>query len=84
MGKLLIYYEDVFAKHDLDVGCFKHVKHCIDTGKAPTVRHNPAGTGRTMYVHCTNCTYIVRPVPAGKMRKPHLHFQREEEAHLTK
>ena len=25
-----------------------------------TVRVNPAGTGHTMYVHCTNCTYIAR------------------------
>ncbi|XP_013406278.1 uncharacterized protein LOC106170829, partial [Lingula anatina] len=31
-------YEDVFAKHDLDLGCMKGVKHTINTGSAAPVK----------------------------------------------
>ena len=58
VGNILIEYEDVFAKHDLDLGCFEDVKHTINTGDAPPLRH--------------------------KMRRTPLHFQKEEEAHISK
>jgi hypothetical protein len=38
VGELLIEYQDCFAKHDLDLGCFQDIKHHIDTGDAPPVR----------------------------------------------
>ena len=34
LGKLLMDYEDVFAKHELDLGYLSEVKHEIDTGDA--------------------------------------------------
>jgi hypothetical protein len=38
LKSLLIEYQDVFAKHDLDLGCLTTVKHNIDTKDAtPTV-----------------------------------------------
>ena len=30
LGQLLIDYEDVCAKHELDLGCLSEVKHVID------------------------------------------------------
>ena len=38
LGQLLIDYEDVFAKHELDLGCLSEVKHVIDTGDALPVK----------------------------------------------
>ena len=38
-----------------------------DCGNTSARSSHTAGTGRTMYVHCT---YIVRTVPAGQERKP--------------
>ena len=32
LAKLLTNYQDTFAKHDLDLGCFAQIKHKIDTG----------------------------------------------------
>ena len=44
---LLIEFEDVFAAHDLDLGCFTGVKHSINTRDAPPfrqkMRHTPLG-----------------------------------------
>lgn len=39
LKSLLIEYEDVFSKHDLDLGCLTEVKHKIDTKDAPPVKH---------------------------------------------
>ena len=39
VGGLLKEYQDVFAKHDLDLGCFTEVKHHINTGDAAPVKH---------------------------------------------
>ncbi|CAC5360378.1 unnamed protein product [Mytilus coruscus] len=33
LKEVLIQYQDVFAKHDLDLGCLTTVRHSIDTGK---------------------------------------------------
>lgn len=38
VGQLLLQYQDTFSKHDLDLGCFKGIKHHINTGDAPPVR----------------------------------------------
>ena len=38
IGELLIEFQDVFAKHDLDLGCLSAVKHKIDTKESPPVR----------------------------------------------
>ena len=38
IGALLKDYADVFASHDLDLGCLSKVKHKIDTKDAPPVR----------------------------------------------
>lgn len=35
---LLVRYKDVFAKHDLDLGCFSETKHQINTGSASPLR----------------------------------------------
>jgi hypothetical protein len=35
---LLIEYQDVFAKHDLDLGCLTTVKHNIDMKDATPVK----------------------------------------------
>ena len=37
-GTLLIEYQDIFAQHDLDIGCLKALKHKIDTGSAVPVK----------------------------------------------
>ena len=33
--KLLISFENVFAIHDLDLGCMKGIEHHVDTGSHP-------------------------------------------------
>ena len=38
LGLLLIDYSDIFARHDLDLGCFSGIKHKIVTGDAPPVK----------------------------------------------
>ena len=38
VGVLLISYEDIFARHDLDIGCLEEVQHRINTGDSPPVR----------------------------------------------
>jgi hypothetical protein len=38
LKSLLIEYQDVFAKHDLDLGCLTAVKHKIDTKDATPVK----------------------------------------------
>ena len=47
LAHLLLEYEDVFAEHDLDLGCFTETKHRIDTGDAPPfkekMRRTPLG-----------------------------------------
>lgn len=37
-GKVLLHYESIFSKHELDLGLLKGVKHHIDTGDAKPVR----------------------------------------------
>ena len=37
-------YAGVFAQHDLDLGCFPAVKHCISTGDAQPIRQPPRRT----------------------------------------
>ena len=39
VGELLIEFQDIFAKHDLDLGCFTEIKHAIDTGTERPVKH---------------------------------------------
>ncbi|VDI23541.1 Hypothetical predicted protein [Mytilus galloprovincialis] len=39
LRSLLIEFEDVFSKHDLDLGCLTAVKHRIDTKDSPPVKH---------------------------------------------
>lgn len=39
-------YKDVFAKHDLDLGCFSEIKHQINTGSASPNRQKMR---RTLY-----------------------------------
>ena len=45
--ELLIEYEDTFAGHDLDLGCFPQVQHKINTGTSPPfkqkMRRTPLG-----------------------------------------
>lgn len=36
---LLVEYQDIFAKDDLDIGCFTALKHQIDTGEEEPVKH---------------------------------------------
>ena len=36
--KVLIAFEDVFAKHDLDLGCLKGIKNHINTAGNPPIR----------------------------------------------
>ena len=38
VGVLLISYEDIFARHDLDIGCLEEVQHRIKTGDSAPVR----------------------------------------------
>ncbi len=38
VAKLLIEFEDVFARHDLDLGCFTAIKHHIDTGDSKPIK----------------------------------------------
>ena len=37
-GQLLLEYVDIFAKHDLDLGCMKGVEHHINTGNHQPVK----------------------------------------------
>ena len=41
LAKLLMAYEDIFAKDDMDLGNFTHVSHHIDTGDARPIRQPP-------------------------------------------
>ena len=47
LGKLLLEFVSIFAKHDLDLGCMKGVEHHIHTSDHPPVkqrlRHTPLG-----------------------------------------
>lgn len=36
---MLTDFQDVFAKHDLDLGCLSAIKHRIDTKDANPVKH---------------------------------------------
>jgi predicted aspartyl protease len=38
VGQLLLKYQNSFSKHDLDLGCFKGIKHHINTGDAAPIR----------------------------------------------
>ena len=38
-ANLLIEYQDVFAKHSTDLGCFTQIQHTIDTGDAQPIKH---------------------------------------------
>ena len=38
LQSLLIDFQDVFAKHDLDIGCFEEVEHEIDTRDAKPIK----------------------------------------------
>ena len=38
VGKVLCEFQDVFAKHDLDLGNFKEIEHKIDTGDHPPIK----------------------------------------------
>ena len=38
VGVLLISYEDIFARHDLDIDCLEEVQHRINTGDSAPVR----------------------------------------------
>ena len=42
--EVLSRYADVFAQHDLDLGCFPAVKHRINTGDARPIRQPPRRT----------------------------------------
>jgi hypothetical protein len=54
---LLIEYQDVFAKHDLNLGCLTTVKHKIDTKDATPVkqkmRRTPLGFQEHEQQHLT-------------------------------
>ena len=39
LALLLTEYQDVFSKHELDIGCFTEVTHGIDTRDAKPIRH---------------------------------------------
>lgn len=57
LKSLLIEYQDVFAKHDLDLGCLTTVKHKIDTKDATPVkqkmRRTPLGFQEHEQQHLT-------------------------------
>ena len=38
IGKLLIEFQDIFAKHALDIGCVPGIEHAIDTGDHPPIK----------------------------------------------
>ena len=38
LQSVLTDYEDVFAKHDLDIGCFEHFDHEIDTRDSKPIK----------------------------------------------
>ena len=38
LQSVLTDYEDVFAKHDLDIGCFEHFDHEIDTKDSKPIK----------------------------------------------
>ena len=44
VAKLLMAYEDIFAKDDMDLGNFTHISHHIDTGDARPIRQPPRRT----------------------------------------
>ena len=37
--ELLVEYQDIFSKDDLDIGCFSEIKHKINTGNEEPVKH---------------------------------------------
>ena len=57
LKSVLIEYQDVFAKHDLDLGCLTTVKHKIDTKDATPVkkkmRRTPLGFQEHEQQHLT-------------------------------
>ena len=38
VGELLLEFKDIFAQHDLDLGCLAVIKHRIETGDAKPVK----------------------------------------------
>lgn len=58
VGKLLCEFQDVFAKHDLDIGNFKDIEHKIDTGDHPPIkrrmRRTPVGFQEEEEKHLQN------------------------------
>ena len=56
-GKLLLQFTDIFAKHDLDLGCMKGVEHNINTGDHQPIkqklRHTPLGFEKEEEKHLT-------------------------------
>jgi hypothetical protein len=42
--KLIVQYEDVFAKNDLDLGKFTAIKHKINTGNARPIKQSARRT----------------------------------------
>ena len=51
LKSLLIEYQDVFAKHDLDLGCLTAVKHKIDTKAATPVKQKMRRTSLGFQEH---------------------------------
>ena len=37
-SELLAEFQDVFSKHEFDIGCFKDVQHTFDTGSAKPIK----------------------------------------------
>ena len=56
-AKLLLQFTDIFAKHDLDLGCMKGVEHNIYTGDHQPIkwkfRHTPLGFEKGKEKHLT-------------------------------
>ena len=70
-GYKVVWY-NAFRYLDLKEGSDGAHDHLIASVKP--FQTFPAGTVRTMYVHCTNCTYNVRTVPAGLGPEYEMHF----------
>ena len=56
-GKLLLQFTDIFAKHDLDLGCMKGVEHNINSGDHQPIkqklRRTPLGFEKEKEKHLT-------------------------------
>jgi hypothetical protein len=64
LKSLLIEYQDVFAKYDLDLGCLTTVKHNIDTKDATPVKQKmrripPAIINSTVIHTPSDCTVFL-------------------------